>query len=107
MDSPGTHHNIDLLKTAPSSTAPICIATIMLTDMQLTEQDIWPGRPALLKTGMLPPLELTFNARTHFQRSNSRTKLKSLLIPAHACFPCLSKRRKDARATLSLIYAAI
>ena len=54
----------DLLKTAPSSTAPICIATIMLTDMQLTKQDIWPGRTALLKTGMLPPLELTFNART-------------------------------------------
>ena len=53
-----SHHNIDLLKTAPSSTAPICIATIMLTDMQLTEQDIWPGRTALLKTGMLPPLEL-------------------------------------------------
>lgn len=40
-----------------------------------------------------------------YPRSNSRTKLKSLLIPAHACFPCLSKRRKDARATLSLIYA--
>ena len=55
---------IDLLKTAPSSTAPICIAIIMLTDMQLTKQDIWPGRTALLKTGMLPPLELTFNART-------------------------------------------
>jgi len=30
----------------------------MLTDMQLTKQDIWPGRTALLKTGMLPPLEL-------------------------------------------------
>ena len=30
--------------------------------------------------------------------SNSRTKLKSLLIPTHACFPCLSKRRKYARA---------
>ena len=37
---------------------PICIATIMLTDMQLTKQDIWPGRMALLKTGMLPLLEL-------------------------------------------------
>lgn len=50
----------------------------MLTDMQLTEQDIWPGRTALLKTGMLlPPLELTFNART---------PLKSLLIPALACY---------------------
>jgi len=29
----------DLLKTAPSSTAPICIATIM----QLTKQDMWPA----------------------------------------------------------------
>ena len=77
MDSPGTHHNIDLLKTAPSSTAPICIATIMLTDMQLTEQDIWPGRTALLKTGILPPLELTFNART--QELNS----------SHCSFPLM------------------
>lgn len=41
----------------------------MLTDMQLTEQDIWPGRTALLKTGMLPPLELTFKARTPERQS--------------------------------------
>ena len=78
-----SRHNIDLLKTTPSSTVPSCIATIMLTGMQLTKQDIWLDRIALLNTGML---------------SNSRTKLKSLLIPTHACFPCLSKRRKYARA---------
>lgn len=75
---PGTHHNIDLLKTAPSSTAPICIATIMLTDMQLTKQDIWPGRTALLKTGMLPPLELQNKTKVI---AHSRSSLL-----AHACY---------------------
>lgn len=69
---PGTHIFLcwkQLLRLLQQS-RPICIATIMLTDMQLTEQDIWPGRTALLKTGMLPPLELTFNARTPKQNSS-------------------------------------
>ena len=42
-----------MLKTTPSSIAPNCIATIMLIGMQLTKQDIWSDRIALLKTGML------------------------------------------------------
>jgi len=74
----------------------------MLTDMQLTEQDIWPGRTALLKTGMLlPPLELTFNARTP-ERNSSHYSFPLMLAITIPLPDDLSKRRKDALSTLSL-----
>jgi hypothetical protein len=61
----------------------------MLTDMQLTEEDIWPGRTALLKTGMLP---LTFNARTQ--------ELKS----SHYSFPLMYLKEEKMDEPLFLLY---